>query len=55
MLSKMAKFRIQNAKKSQLKAISDAVDLMASMDLITIKRATVIDRYLSTHGGRKNR
>lgn len=53
MLSKMAKFRLKNAKKSQLKDISAAVDVLVRYDLITIKRATAIDRLIELNMRRR--
>ena len=46
MLSKEAKFRLKNAKKSQLNDISNAVDVLSRYNLITIKRASAIDRAI---------
>jgi hypothetical protein len=52
-LSKQAKFRIQHMKPAQLKRLSDAVTIMESAQVITVRRAIMIDRYIETHGGRK--
>lgn len=53
MLSKEAKYRLKNAKRSELKAVSDAVSLLAGFQIITIRRASLIDRYLERMGGRR--
>tara|TARA_R100000773_G_C4207214_1_gene107756 strand:- start:932 stop:1096 length:165 start_codon:yes stop_codon:yes gene_type:complete len=54
MLSKQAKFRIKHAKRSQLKALSDAVDMLANFEVITIKKASAVDRFIEKHGGRRS-
>ena len=55
MLSKDAKHRIQTMKKRQLQELSDAVDVLATAQVITMRRAIAIDRYILMHGGKKAR
>ena len=55
MLSKQAKYRIQHMKPAQLKRLSDAVTILEGAEVITVRRAIAIDRYIETHGGRKYR
>jgi len=52
-LSKAAKNRLKRAKRAQLKAISDAVDLLASFEIITMRRAAEVDRFIERQGGRR--
>jgi hypothetical protein len=52
-LSKEAKYRLKNAKRSELKAIGDAVSLLAAYQILTIRRASVIDRFIERMGGRR--
>jgi hypothetical protein len=52
-LSKEAKYRIQHMRPAMLKKLSDAVTVLESAQVITVRRAIAIDRYIETHGGRK--
>lgn len=52
-ISKAAKDRLKRAKRVQLKAISDAVDLLASFEIITMRKASEVDRFIERQGGRR--
>jgi len=52
-LSKEAKYRIKNAKRSELKAIDDAVSLLAGFQIITFRKASFVHRFIERMGGRR--